>query len=130
MIGVQCQLLFVEDLFSYQKAPLENVYNLQFCCKPRHCEFFRWAAACLMQCDTMLLSILIYSGGSLGDKLPTPIAHVPNHLCPPPHRPLNPTLTPSCDKLWYQNVKRCQVVKKMSMAKSQTPGLWRRFTKK
>ena len=26
--------------------------------------------------------------------------------------------------------KRCQVVKKMSNVKSQTPGLWRRFTKK
>ena len=40
MIGVQCQLGFVEDPFSYQKAPLENFCDLPFCHKWRHCEFF------------------------------------------------------------------------------------------
>ena len=40
MIGLQCQLGFVGDLFSYQKAPFENFCDLPFCHKSRHREFF------------------------------------------------------------------------------------------
>ena len=40
MIGVQCQLGFVGDLFSYQKVPFENFCDLPFCSKLRHHEFF------------------------------------------------------------------------------------------
>ena len=40
MTRVQCQLQFIEDLFSYQKVPFENFCDLQFCCKLRYCEFF------------------------------------------------------------------------------------------
>ena len=53
-----------------------------------------------------------------------PFAHVPLPMCPIAHMSKKDVkLSKRCEV-----VKRCQVVKKMS--KSQTHGLWRRFTKK